>query len=79
MSETCKLKKELLAIVYGGEMFKLYIYGKTVHVESDHKPLEMVFKKSLQNAPPRLQRMLTRLQPFAPEGLLQAWKGTPHC
>ena len=30
--------------------------------ESDHKPLEAIFKKSLLSAPKRLQRMLLRLQ-----------------
>lgn len=59
-----QIEKELLAIVFGCEKFNQYIYGKSVHVESDHKPLETVFKKSLQKAPPRLQRMLMRLQPY---------------
>ena len=35
-----------------------------VLVESDHKPLEAIFKKSLLNAPKRLQRMLLRLQRY---------------
>jgi len=35
-----------------------------VPVESDHKPLEAIFKKSLLNAPKRLQRMLLRLQRY---------------
>ncbi len=53
-----------LAIVYGCEKFSQYLYGKTVRVQSDHKPLETVFKKPLQKAPPRLQRMLMKLQPY---------------
>lgn len=59
-----QIKKELLAIVYGCEKFKQYLYGKQVQVESDHKPLESVFKKGLHKAPPRLQKMLMRLQAF---------------
>jgi len=55
-------EKELLAIVYGCQKFKQYVHGKTVHVETDHKPLETVFKKSIQKAPPRLQRMLMSFQ-----------------
>ena len=31
-------------------------------VETDHKPLEIIHKKSLASTPPRLQRMLLRLQ-----------------
>lgn len=59
-----QIEKELLAIVYGCEKFNQYVYGKTVQVETDHKPLETVFKKALQKAPLRLQRMLMRLQPY---------------
>ena len=33
-------------------------------MESDHKPLEAIFKKTLLAAPKRLQRMLLRLQRF---------------
>jgi len=44
------------------EKFETYLYGRKVLVESDHKPLEVIFKKSLLNAPKRLQRMLLRLQ-----------------
>ena len=40
------------------------MYGKHFTVESDHKPLEMIQHKALTAAPPRLQRMLLRLQPY---------------
>ena len=33
-------------------------------IESDHKPLEAIFKKSPLSAPKRLQRMLLRLQRY---------------
>ena len=33
-------------------------------METDHKPLESIFKKSLISAPKRLQCMLLRLQKF---------------
>ena len=35
-----------------------------VHVESDHKPLEMIVLKPLDSAPKRLQRMLLQLQKY---------------
>ena len=35
-----------------------------VVVESDHIPLEEIHEKSLTQAPPRLQRMLLKLQPY---------------
>ena len=60
-----QIEKELLAVVYALEKFNQYVYGKTVQVESDHKLLESITKKSLCQAPPRLlQRMLLRLQKY---------------
>ena len=44
--------------------FDHYIYGKEVNVETDHKPLESIFKKPLLQCPKRLQRMLLQLQRF---------------
>lgn len=46
------------------EKFENYTYGRKITVESDHKPLEIICKKTLLNAPKRLQRMLLRLQKF---------------
>ena len=57
----------MLAIVFGCDKFHQYVYGRHVHVESDHKPLEVIFKKSLLKAPARLQRMLMRLQKYSLE------------
>ena len=51
-------------MVFGCERFRTYIYGRAFEVESDHKPLEMISLKNLTAAPPRLQRMLLRLQEF---------------
>ncbi|CAB4000247.1 retrotransposon-like family member retr-1 [Paramuricea clavata] len=44
--------------------FNAYTYGVKVLVENDHKPLEIILKKSLHDAPLRLQRMLLRLQKY---------------
>ena len=59
-----QIEKECLAIVFAREKFEHYILGKKVLVNNDHKPLEVIFKKPLLNAPKRLQRMLLRLQKF---------------
>ena len=59
-----QIEKELLAVVFACERFHQYIYGKTVEVHSDHKPLENILKKPLGAAPARLQRMLLRLQKY---------------
>jgi len=38
------IEKELLAIVFATSKFHDYIYGKTVNVHSDHRPLESIVK-----------------------------------
>lgn len=58
------IERECLAVVFGVEKFHTYVYGSSVVVESDHKPLESICQKNLAQAPPRLQRMLLRLQPY---------------
>ena len=58
------IEKKLQAVVFACERFHQFIYGKHVLVFSDHKPLESISKKLLAQAPPRLQRMLLRLQKY---------------
>ena len=48
-----QIEKELLAVLFALEKFNQYTYGKKVLVENDHKPLEIIPKKSLHDAPPR--------------------------
>lgn len=59
-----QIEKETLAICFACERFSHYIYGKKVVVESDHKPLEFIFKKSLNECPARLLRMRLKLQKY---------------
>ncbi|XDV38013.1 hypothetical protein PO909_007505 [Leuciscus waleckii] len=60
-----QIEKELLAIVHGCEKFHQYLYGRCIQVESDHKPLEIIFKKPLHKAPSRLQKIMMRLQKYS--------------
>ena len=57
-----QIEKELLAIVYGCTKFHQYVYRKKIRVQTDHKPLEALFRKPLFQAPQRLQRIMLRLQ-----------------
>ena len=59
-----QIEKELLAIVFACSKFHYYIYGFHTKIQSDHKPLETIFKKPLHQVSPRLQRMLLHLQKY---------------
>ena len=54
----------MLAVLFGLDKFHYYAYGRPVVVESDHKPLEANFKKYLSSAPPRIARMMLRIQKY---------------
>lgn len=61
-----QIEKEALAIRFACKRFHEYVYGKQLTVETDHKPLESIFKKPIPNAPPRLQRILLDIAPYSP-------------
>ena len=60
-----QIEKELLAIVFSCKKFHTYIYGKEkIKVDSDHKPLERIFNKELNDISLRMQRMRLKLQRY---------------
>lgn len=65
-TEQCypSIEKETLAILYACRKFDQFLCGKVVRVESDHRPLQLIFKKPLLSAPRRLQWMLLSLQRY---------------
>ena len=58
------IEREMLAVVFGAERFHVFVYGSSFIIESDHKLLEQIQLKNISQAPPRLQRMLLRIQPY---------------
>ncbi|XP_036345642.1 uncharacterized protein LOC118754876, partial [Rhagoletis pomonella] len=59
-----QIEKEALAIAFGCIKFDQQIYGKDILVETDHKPLEAIFKKCINDCPARLQSIRLRLQRY---------------
>ena len=57
---------ELLAVVWGLENFRLYIYGKPIELLTDHQALEPLIKRNRSNKTysARLTRWLDRLAHF---------------
>ena len=58
------IEREMLAVVHGLEKFHYFAYGRHVTVETDHKPLESIFKKHISSTPPRIARMMLRIQKY---------------
>ena len=57
------LPKEALAVVWACERFHVYLYRKHFELETDHKPLEVIYSsKSRPSA--RIERWVLRLQPY---------------
>ena len=46
-SNYSNIDREMLAVVFGISRFHTYLYGRPFRVITDHKPLEMIFKKPL--------------------------------
>lgn len=63
-SNYSNIERETLAVVHGIERFSTYLYGRSFTVVSDHQPLEAICKKPLTAAPPRLQRLLLKMQGY---------------
>ena len=61
-----QIEKECLAICNCFARFDQWLYGKPdIVVHTDHQPLETIFKKPLDKAPARLQKMMMRLQRYS--------------
>ena len=63
-SRYSNIERECLAVMYGLEKFEFYLLGRHTVVETDHSPLEQIFKKNIAEAPARLQRLLLRCLKF---------------
>ena len=69
MSETetkyAQIEKEALAITWACDKFSVYILGKQITVETDHKPLvPLLSSKPLYCLPPRILRFRLRLMRY---------------
>lgn len=58
------IEREMLAVRFGVRRFHTYLYNRPFIVLSDHRPLSMISKKPLHNAPPRLQSLLLDIQGY---------------
>jgi len=65
-----QIEKEALALAWACERSWEYIIGKSIYVETDHKPLvPLLSTHSLDQLPPRIQRFKLRLMRFHFKGI----------
>ena len=54
----------MLAIVHGATKFHSYNFGQKLTVESDHRALEILFKKPLYLVPPWIAKMMLKVRTY---------------
>ena len=54
------IEKEALAVAWSMERLHHFLHGKRFMLQTDHKPLETILIKSVNEASPRLQRLIVR-------------------
>ncbi|XP_040356411.1 uncharacterized protein K02A2.6-like [Ixodes scapularis] len=59
-----QIEKEMLAIVFSLNKFHQYTFGRLTTVITDHKPLQAIMKKQLDQVPRRLQGMILQTQRY---------------
>ena len=60
-----QIEKECIAIVSCMDKWHQYLHGKhDITVDTDHQPLETIFKNPLSKAARRLQRIMLKLQRY---------------
>jgi len=61
-----QIEKEALALTWACEKFSPYIMGKTIDIETDHKPLvPLMSSKDLDAMPPRILRFRLRMMRYS--------------
>ena len=58
------IEKEQLGVVFGCERFNSNVYGRSITVETDHKPLIAINNRPLCDTSPKLKRMMLRIQKY---------------
>jgi len=63
-SRYSQTERESLAIYWGCDHFRLYLYGRPIVVITDHKALVPLFNNPLSKPPPRIERWIMKLQDY---------------
>ena len=60
------LERECLATIWGMEKFHYFLYGKEFTLETDQKPLVLIYRKHMVEISQRIQRLVVRSFPYQP-------------
>ena len=60
-SSYSNIECEILGVVFSVLHFKHFMYGRQIHIITDHKPLITLFAKNLATTSIRLSRMLIKI------------------
>ena len=60
------LEREALGTIWGMEKFHYFLYGKEFILETNQKPLVIIYKKHMIDISPRVQRLIVRSFPYLP-------------
>ena len=60
------LERECLVTIWGMEKFHYFLYGKEFSLETDQKPLVLIYRKHMVEISPRIQRLVVRSFPYQP-------------
>ena len=55
-----------MATIWGMEKFHYFLYGKEFTLETDQKPLVLIYRKHMVEISPRIQRLVVRNFPYQP-------------
>ena len=64
-SNYSKIEHKMLGVVFSILHFKHFMYGRQIHIITDHKPLITLFAKNLATTSPRLSHMLIQILDYA--------------
>ena len=60
------LERECLVTIWEMEKFHYFVYGKEFTLETDQKPLVLIYRKHMVEISPRIQRLVVRSFPYQP-------------
>ena len=59
-----QIEEEILSINFGVEHFRKYLHGRKFTIVNDHRPLKLIFSRSMVTCPFRIQKCFLQFQKY---------------